>query len=135
MHVAVAQESREDFILALRKNKMLAPLDIRCTGLQRRMTRKTASVKGGYRIHCHGKDKPGMLASIAEKVASNNLSIENVATEIRIGKHGRRDFVVNIDCIITDDLGVKGTEEILNDLLSLKTQLSLEYMDIRLLQL
>mmetsp|Transcript_24969 Transcript_24969/g.37349 ORF Transcript_24969/g.37349 Transcript_24969/m.37349 type:complete len:416 (-) Transcript_24969:61-1308(-) len=135
MHVAVAPETKGDLMIALRKSKELAPLNIRCTSLNRRETKKTASVKGGYRIHCHGEDKPGMLASIAKKVANNKLSIENITTEIRVGKHGRRDFVVNIDCVLTDDLGVERREDILNDLLFLKSDLSLDYMDIRLLQL
>jgi hypothetical protein len=45
-----------------------------------------------------------MLAGIAEFVASRNMSIEDVTTEIRRGKGNRRDFVINMDVVTVEKM-------------------------------
>ena len=39
--------------------------------------------------------RPGMLASVAEKMASKGMSIEDITTKLRIGPNGQREFVID----------------------------------------
>jgi len=77
--------------------------------------------------------RPGKLAAISEKVLSLGLSVDNISTELRMGKGGRRDFVVNADCtsaFVTINDKQK-LEEIFDDLSTLKSSLKLEVLDVR----
>ena len=79
-------------------------MNIRASSLKRRTTGSYEASIIGFRIHFVGPDKPGMLAAIAEFVASRNMSIEDVTTEIRRGKGNRRDFVTNMDIVTVEKM-------------------------------
>ncbi len=75
--------------------------------------------------------RPGMLASISEMISSKGLSIENVVTEMRMGKGGRRNFCVNIDCTSSSLSDKKNLTALVRDLSTLKAELGLDILDIR----
>lgn len=72
-----------------------------------------------------------MLASISEKLTDEGLSIENVTTELRKGKRGRRLFVVNADCVGTRYMSNKRILEMSSELGDLKKSLDLDVVDVR----
>ena len=76
-------------------------------------------------------NRPGMLASISERISSKGLSIENVVTELRMGKGGRRNFCVNVDCTSTSLADKENLHTLVQDLSTLKTELGLDILDIR----
>lgn len=104
MHVSIAPEKQRQLIKSLQSNKELKPMNIRASSLKRRTTGSYEASIIGFRIHFVGPDKPGMLAAIAEFVASRNMSIEDVTTEIRRGKGNRRDFVTNMDIVTVEKM-------------------------------
>lgn len=75
--------------------------------------------------------RPGMLALISEKLSSSGLSVEDMGTELRLNKSGRRDFVVNADVTTPVELDQEHVKEIVNNLGSLKETLSLDVVDVR----
>ena len=81
--------------------------------------------------------RPGIIASLAEKVAAKNISIENIDTTLRTRKttiagevQKSREFVVNAYCS-SKDHGQDDAHAIVNDLGSLKDDLGLDVLDIR----
>lgn len=75
-----------------------------------------------------------MLASIAEKVASKNISIENIETQLRTRQTpsgDRREFVVNAYCSSKHHDGDDDAHLLVNELGSLKEELNLDILDIR----
>lgn len=79
-------------------------------------------------------DKVGLLATLSTNLANRNLSIENISTELRVGKNGRRDFVVNCDCV-TNDIMTQGKRDVIvRELRGLRTEMSLDILDIRILK-
>jgi len=56
-----------------------------------------------------------MLASIAEFVASRNMSIEDVTTEIRRGQGNHRDFVTNMDVVTAEKMDQKHLDAMIAD--------------------
>ena len=87
MHVAVRPEIKRQLVSSLLSNEELEPLNIRVSSLSRRQTGEYVKAVMGLRIHCVGEDKPGMLASIAEKIASEGLSTDNITTKIQAGTY------------------------------------------------
>lgn len=104
MHVSIKPENQQQLIRSLRECKELKPMNIKASALKRRTTGSYEASIVGFRIHVVGPDKPGMLAAIAEFVASRNMSIEDVTTEIRRGKGNRRDFVTNMDVVTAEKM-------------------------------
>jgi len=135
MHVAVPPEKTRTLISAMKTNKSLKPLDIQTRSLMRRGTGTYEKPVLGLKVHCVGVDQPGMLASIAEKLAEKGLSMEQVNTELRRstrkGKPGVRQFVINADCTTTDDSGPEGLNELMTELSHLKEELGLDVVDVR----
>eukprot|EP00566_Odontella_aurita_P011992 CAMPEP_0113580310 /NCGR_PEP_ID=MMETSP0015_2-20120614/30596_1 /TAXON_ID=2838 /ORGANISM="Odontella" /LENGTH=394 /DNA_ID=CAMNT_0000484473 /DNA_START=217 /DNA_END=1401 /DNA_ORIENTATION=- /assembly_acc=CAM_ASM_000160 len=133
MHVAVPPEKQRLLVKGLNTNKELSPLNIKTSSLTRRQTGRYDKPMLGFRIHCVGEDRPGMLAAISEKVCSLGMSVDSITTELRMGKNGQRDFVVNADCT-TAFVTIEDKEEldeIFSDLSSLKSSLSLDVLDVR----
>ena len=85
MHVAVKPESKRKLIISLLSNEELEPLNLRVSSLTRRQTGEYVKAVMGIRIHCVGEDRPGMLAAIAEKIATQGLSTDNITTKIQAG--------------------------------------------------
>ena len=72
-----------------------------------------------------------MLASLSEKITQRGLSLDNVSTELRMGKGGRRDFVIDADCTTSVTLDPTNLQEVVSDLSSLKDSMHLDVMDVR----
>lgn len=72
-----------------------------------------------------------MLALISEKISQKGLSIENMETDLRLGKDGRRDFVVNADFTSPVALDHDQLKAIVDDMTTLKDYLGLDVVDVR----
>lgn len=157
MHISISPEHQKTLVSSLKNNKELKPLNIRTTGLTRRGTGKYQEAAMGLRIHCVGEDRyveyvqltvpgiscvlilltfaiterPGMLAALSEKVSEKGMSFENVTTELRMSKGGRREFVIDADCTAVNLLEKGSLHEVIGDFSSLKDSLGLDIMDIR----
>mmetsp|Transcript_15097 Transcript_15097/g.23015 ORF Transcript_15097/g.23015 Transcript_15097/m.23015 type:complete len:423 (-) Transcript_15097:321-1589(-) len=132
MHVAVPPEKRRKLIKALAQNKELKPLNIQTSQLSRRSTGKFEQPCLGLRIHSIGEDRPGILASLSEAIAEKGMSIENVSTEIRMGKNGRRKFIIDMECTSSSQWDRDGISEATEDLSRLKDDLQLDVIDVRI---
>lgn len=73
-----------------------------------------------------------MLASISEVLTEAGLSVENVSTDLKRGKGGRLDFVVEADCVTTTHLDKEEIQKLVEDVQSLKKSLELDIADLRL---
>eukprot|EP00560_Eucampia_antarctica_P000544 CAMPEP_0197833376 /NCGR_PEP_ID=MMETSP1437-20131217/18846_1 /TAXON_ID=49252 ORGANISM="Eucampia antarctica, Strain CCMP1452" /NCGR_SAMPLE_ID=MMETSP1437 /ASSEMBLY_ACC=CAM_ASM_001096 /LENGTH=279 /DNA_ID=CAMNT_0043437395 /DNA_START=622 /DNA_END=1461 /DNA_ORIENTATION=+ len=131
MHVAVAPEHLGRLVSSLNSNEELEPLNIRTSFLTKRQTILDKKPVMGIRIHCVGEDSPGMLAAIASKVNEENLSVENITTELRMGKNGRRDFVINCDCTSSHKSTPHELELLANDFTEVKDAMNFDVVDIR----
>jgi hypothetical protein len=72
-----------------------------------------------------------MLASISESLLEHGLSVENVTTELQIGKHQGTDFVVQADCISTKHMTHDELLSLVGELSEMKQELGLDVVDIR----
>merc|ERR1712087_3085 len=93
MHVAVPPRKAKWLVNSLKNEHLTRELDIQVTPLTQRKDAKKDAVMG-VRIYCVGNDRPGMLASVSEKLASKGMSIEDITTKLRIGANGNREFVI-----------------------------------------
>jgi hypothetical protein len=75
--------------------------------------------------------RPGILAALSEKISEKGMSFENVTTELRMSKGGRREFVIDADCTAVNLLEKGSLNEVIGDISSLKDSLGLDIMDIR----
>ena len=82
-----------------------------------------------YPISYH---RPGMLALISEQISQKGLAIEEVGTDLRLNKNGRRDFVVDANITSPIELDQEHLKEIVDDLGRLKDSLSLDVVDVRI---
>lgn len=130
MHVAVPPEKKAGMVKALRTDRELKPLNIRASFLSRRETNGRAPANMGVRIHCVGLDKPGMLAAISNKVSEENLSVENITTELRM-RGGRKEFVINCDCTASHALEKEEVDALFEDFSVLKDEVGFDVVDVR----
>jgi glycine cleavage system regulatory protein len=72
-----------------------------------------------------------MVAVISELITGNGLSIETMNTDLRLGKNGRRDFVVNADFTSPVALDQDELKAIVDDISTLKNSLGLDVVDVR----
>ena len=72
-----------------------------------------------------------MLASIAEKIASKGMSLEDVSTELRVGKNGAREFIVKASVSSPELAHRDDVASCVDDLSTLKSDLGLSTFDIR----
>lgn len=131
MHVSVPPEKRRILDAGLRNNKELKPLNLRISYLTRRQTGMFNEPTFALKVHCVGEDRPGILAKVAEQLATLGMSVENLTTELRQGKSGRRDFVVNADVITSQIMEEEELKEVINDIQKLKSTLNLDVLDVR----
>ena len=130
-HVAIEPEKRGDLIDRLHNNKDLKLLNIRASSLTRRQTGRYKKTILGLKIHVVGPDSPGMLATIAEAIARRNMSIEDVTTDIRMGKGKQRDFVIDADIVTTEDMEQEHFDSLLAEFEKMKRDMKLSVVDIR----
>jgi glycine cleavage system regulatory protein len=80
--------------------------------------------------------RPGMLASISETLVDSGLTIENITTELQRKKGAEEKvFVVTADCIATKRMEADDLHQMTTDLESLKEELGLDRVDIRVQRL
>jgi glycine cleavage system regulatory protein len=132
MHVSIEPEKQQQLVKSLRSNKDLKLMNIRASALKRRTTGSYQSSVHAFKIHVVGGDRPGMLASIAELIASRNMSIEDVTTELRRGKNNRRDFVINAEVVTSETMDQEKLDSLVADFDKLKAELNLSVVDIRI---
>ena len=131
MHVAVPPEKVRTLVSHINSNEDLEPLNIRTSFLTKRQTGKYEKAQTGVRIHCLGKDRPGMLAAVAKKVSEAKLSVENISTEIRMDRSGNRLFSIDCDCTATKQLTKEELDALFGDFNVLKDELQFDIVDIR----
>ena len=131
MHVSIPPEKRGELVDKLHNNKDLKSLNIRASPLVRRRTGTYQNAVAGFKIHCVGEDRTGMLAAIAEAIAARNMSIEDVQTEIRRGEQNKRDFVVNAEVVTTTRMDQEDLDSVIAEFKKLKEELNLRVVDIR----
>lgn len=132
MHVSVPPEKLRTLVSHINSNKELEPLNIKTSFLTKRQTGKYKKAMTGIRIHCVGKDRPGMLAAVAQKVSEGNLSVENITTEIEMDRRGERNFVIDCDCTATHVMSKSELDELFNDFNILKDELQFDIVDVRI---
>ena len=131
MHVSVSPEKVRTLVSNINGNEDLRPLNIRTSFLTKRQTGKYQKAVMGLRIHCVGEDRPGMLAAVAKKVSEENLSVENITTELRMDTSGRRNFVINCDCTSTHQMDKMELDALFDDFNVLKDELQFDIVDVR----
>jgi len=130
MHVSISPEKKKLLVAALKADRELKPLNIQTSDLQPLESKNLDEKVMGVRIHCVGEDRPGMLSAIAKKVSEENLSVENITTEIRmIG--GKREFVINCDCTATHALAKEEVDSLFEDFSGLKEDIGFDVIDVR----
>merc|ERR1719223_57475 len=130
MHISVPPSQARTIVSSLNSNEDLKPLNIRTSLLKKRQTGKYKKPLTGFRIHCVGQDRPGMLAAVSKQVSDANLSVENITTELRVNREGRRDFVINCDCTASHSMEHKDLESIMKKIEGLKEELNLDIVDV-----
>jgi len=129
MHVAIPKEQLKKFRGSL-KDRKLTELDIQATALTRRPTHKTTAVLG-MRIHCVGEDRPGILADVAERIASKGMSLEDVSTTRRMSKNGVREFVIDALASSPNLKDKENLDQCISEIASLEQELQLTHFDVR----
>ena len=71
-----------------------------------------------------------MLAAISKKLSEENLSVEDITTELRMIK-GKRDFVINCNCTATHALGKSEVDSLFEDFSVLKEEVGFDVLDVR----
>lgn len=133
MHVSTQPKDKVKLCNALRMEEALKPLDVRVSSLLSRRETLQRRRQYGIRVHCVGKDRPGMLAAIAQHLSERNISVENLTTELRLSRDGKtREFVINAECVGAERLSSEQHKKMLEELSALKSNLGLEILDIRI---
>lgn len=129
MHVSVPKEKEMNLMATLQSSPSLHEFQIQATRLTKRCSSEAKAVIG-MQIHCVGKDKPGMLAAVAEKIAGKDMSIENVETKLRM--HGdQREFVVDASVSSKKPSDRDNLVELIKDISQIKEDLGLDVLNIR----
>jgi len=131
MHVALPKETSKNFLASLqRKNTLKRDLDVQAKSLTQRVCPNKKAVLG-MKIHCVGIDRPGMLAEVAEKLASKGMSLEDVSTKLRMSKDGQREFVIDALASSKKLEDKENLDACIEDISSLKEDLNLTHFDMR----
>lgn len=130
MHVSVPPEQVRTIVSSLNSSEDLEPLNIRTSFLTKRQTGRYKKPLVGFRIHCVGQDRPGILAAVSKHVSDANLSVENITTELRVNREGRRDFVINCDCTASHSMDNEDLDAMMKDFEGLKEELNFDILDV-----
>lgn len=74
--------------------------------------------------------RPGMVAMLGEKVASQGMSIEDLTTSLRIGKNGTREFVIDALVSSPSMADMENLDSMIQEMSSLKEDLGLSHFDV-----
>jgi len=133
MHISAEPKDKIRLEKALRTDEHLKPLNVRISSLLSRRETLQRKRQYGIRIHCVGKDQPGMLAAVAQHLSDRNISVENLTTQLRLSRNGKdREFVIDADCIGMEKLNSDEHKTMLAELSQLKAELHLDILDIRI---
>eukprot|EP00590_Aulacoseira_subarctica_P006161 CAMPEP_0172420532 /NCGR_PEP_ID=MMETSP1064-20121228/6896_1 /TAXON_ID=202472 /ORGANISM="Aulacoseira subarctica , Strain CCAP 1002/5" /LENGTH=409 /DNA_ID=CAMNT_0013160537 /DNA_START=220 /DNA_END=1446 /DNA_ORIENTATION=+ len=133
MHISAEPKDKIRLEKALRTDEHLKPLNVRISSLLSRRETLQRKRQYGIRIHCVGKDQPGMLAAVAQHLSDRNISVENLTTELRLSRNGKdREFVIDAECIGMEKLNSDEHKIMLAELSQLKAELHLDVLDIRI---
>ena len=75
--------------------------------------------------------RPGMLAAVAEKMYSKGMSIEDISTELRVGRDGQREFIIKALVSSPNLADKENLDQCIADISTLKTDLDLTHFSIR----
>lgn len=135
LHLSVDPEEQTKLLRVLRRSPELKGLSVQCNSLSRRNTGTFTPAVMGVQLHCRGADQPGMLASVAESLASQGLNVEDVTTKVIVRKDGGHDFLIDADCTLGRVMNSQDIERMVSDLTAIKEELRLETVDIRVQRL
>lgn len=71
-----------------------------------------------------------MVALVAEKAAEKGMSIDSMTTSLRIGKDGKREFIIDAMVSSSDMAHRSNIDQMVNDLSTIKKELDLSHFDI-----
>eukprot|EP00429_Kryptoperidinium_foliaceum_P010576 CAMPEP_0176001638 /NCGR_PEP_ID=MMETSP0120_2-20121206/230_1 /TAXON_ID=160619 /ORGANISM="Kryptoperidinium foliaceum, Strain CCMP 1326" /LENGTH=425 /DNA_ID=CAMNT_0017334193 /DNA_START=73 /DNA_END=1351 /DNA_ORIENTATION=- len=128
MHVSIPPEKCNGFLKSLKKRDFTRELNIQTTTLTKRCSSKDAVF--GMAFIVWEQTKPGMVALVAEKTASKGMTIDSLSTNLRIGRDGKREFVIDAMVSSPNMADRSNLDEIVNDISTLKTDLDLTHFDV-----
>lgn len=130
MHVSTKPENRKRLVQSLNDANELKPLNVRVSGLTRRETMQRYK-EVGITVHMVGEDKPGMLAAIARDLSDHGLSVETLTTELRLSREGKREFVINAECVGKERMEQVELDSMVSKLSDVKSHFGFDVFDIR----
>jgi hypothetical protein len=71
-----------------------------------------------------------MVALVAEKAAEKGMSIDSMTTSLRIGKDGKREFVIDVMVSSSDMAHRSNIDQMVSDLSTIKKDLDLSHFDV-----
>ena len=74
---------------------------------------------------------PGILADVTNRIARKGMSLEDVATSIRLSTTGKREFVIDVLASSPNVEDKENIDEYVADISSMEEDLNLSKMDIR----
>lgn len=104
MHISVEPENFLNLMNVVTRSRELETLNVRTGAISRRLTKDYRKPVAGFKLHCVGPDRPGMLAMLTERIALRELFIENIDTNLRLGSDGEKQFVITVECTSSESL-------------------------------
>lgn len=97
MHVSYDHQKVRhlDLLESIRNNS--EELTVKINNLQPRSTGNRAAPQMTFKVSCRGPDVPGFTAAVTSVLASHNVSIENLDTNVVLEADGRRSFWLDIE--------------------------------------
>lgn len=75
--------------------------------------------------------RPGILADVAERVASRGMSLEDVSTSLRLTKDGQREFVIDALASSPNLADKENLEVCIADIMQMEEEFQLTHFDVR----
>ena len=84
-----------------------------------------------YWLLAYFNNRPGILADVTNRIARKGMSLEDVATSIRLNSMGHREFVIDVKASSPNIKDKENLDECIADITSMEEDLQLSHMDIR----
>lgn len=75
--------------------------------------------------------RPGILADVAERIASKGMSLEDVSTTRRLGKNGQREFVIDALASSPNIEDKENLDQCISEITSMESDFQLSHFDVR----
>jgi glycine cleavage system regulatory protein len=75
--------------------------------------------------------RPGILADVAERIASRGMSLEDVTTTRRMSKTGQREFVIDVLASSPNIKDKENLDQCISEIASMETDFQLTHFDVR----